>query len=366
MTAIHQFVPSLLPGDATGAHTLEVRRVIRELGMESEIFAQYMGGALDSEAHHFTEYPRMRAPGDVLLHQLATCSDMADFLYARPEPLAVNYHNVTPGHFFRHWAPLAATYQDFGRAQVARLADRTVLAVAVSSFNEMDLVDLGYGATTVVPILVDVAASDHDVDERMVERLAAEKERGGTDLLFVGRIVPNKAQHDLVKAFSVYKRLYDPSARLHLVGRSEWPMYDRAMRALISKLGLDGSVRLPGMVDQGKLLAYYRTADVFVSASEHEGFCVPLLEAMHHRVPIVAYEAAAVPETLENAGVLLDTKSPLVMAAAVQRVANDAELCDWLATAGERRLQDFSLERSRARMAETIKDLAQLPEVAQR
>src|ERR1700694_453133 len=130
MTAIHQFVPALLPGDATGGPPLEVRDIIRDMGYESEIFSQYMRGPLIGEVRHFSDYPRMRASGDILFHQLAVCSDMADFLYARPEPLAVNYHTLTPGYFFRDWHPAAASYQDYGRAQVARLADKVLLAIA--------------------------------------------------------------------------------------------------------------------------------------------------------------------------------------------------------------------------------------------
>jgi glycosyltransferase involved in cell wall biosynthesis len=357
VTAVHQFVPSLLPGDATGAHTLEVRRIVQEMGLESEVFAQYMRGPLAKMAHHFSEYPRWRKPGDVLLHQLATCSDMADFLYARPEPLAVNYHNVTPGRFFKGWDPVAATYQDFGRAQVARLADKTVLAIAVSRFNEADLLELGYGATTVVPVLVDLAALDSEVDEDTASRLLDEKASGGADILFVGRIVPNKAQHELVKAFYAYRRLYDPRARLHLVGRSEWEHYDRAVRDLVAKLDLEGAVRMPGLVSQAELAAYYRAADVFASASEHEGFCVPLLEAMHHRVPVVARAEAAVPETLDGAGVLVGTRSPLHLAAAIHRVVADPELSSRLAEAGRRRLAAYDLASSRWRMSQALETL---------
>ncbi|MGH9207142.1 MAG: glycosyltransferase, partial [Acidimicrobiales bacterium] len=201
-------------------------------------------------------------------------------------------------------------------------------------------------------------------DRAKATQLAKEKESGGSDLLFVGRIVPNKAQHDLVRAFYMYRKLYDPSARLHLVGRSEWSTYDQAVNQLIHELDLEKAVRLPGQVSQGALAAYYEAADVFVSASDHEGFCVPLLEAMHHRVPVVAYGAAAIPETVGSAGVVIDSKSPLTMAAAIHRVAGDPNLSERLANAGDKRLSDFALHKTKARMTDALRRLLDNPEVA--
>ena len=154
--------------------------------------------------------------------------------------------------------------------------------------------------------------------------------------LFVGRLAPNKAQHDIVKAFAAYRRFHNPDARLHLVGGGREDGYARTLRRFVHALGLDDAVTLTGGVSPAELVAYYRAADVFVVCSEHEGFCVPLLEAMHHRVPIVAFASTAVPETLGDAGLLLDVKDPCTVAAAVDRVVTDAPLREQLVDAGAR------------------------------
>ncbi|PZS19169.1 MAG: hypothetical protein DLM54_07450 [Acidimicrobiales bacterium] len=355
MGGIHQFVPALLEGDATGGHVLEIRQLVRSFGLESDIYVETIDlGLAPREARHFSDYPKTRADGDVLLYHLAVASHLADFLYTRPEPLVIDYHNLTPAQFFRGWDPRAALYQVWGRAQVARLADRAVLALADSAFNQAELVELGYEDTVVVPILIDLDAFDAKVDEKALDRLAAAKADGGADLLFVGRISPNKAQHDLVKALLAYRRLYDSAARLHLVGRPQSPVYLAALRRYVSDLGLSDSVDLAEGVSQAELAAYYRAADVLVSCSEHEGFCVPLLEAMHQGVPVVAYGAAAVPETLGPGGIVLASKAPLVVAAAIDRVIHDARLRSGLVAAGRRRLADFSPERTRGRLVEAL------------
>ncbi len=357
MAAIHQFVPALLPGDATGHHTLEVRDVVRGMGLGSEIYVESKELDPGDHAHHFTDYPRQRGAGDVLVYHMAAASELADFLYAQPERLVVDYHNITPAEYFRPWDLKTASDQVWSRAQATRLADRATLGIGDSEFNEAELLEMGYGRTTVVPILVDFEAFDEELDDSLLESLGRPKDAGGADLLFVGRLAPNKAQHDLVKAFYTYRRLYDPDARLHLVGRTSAPRYLKAVRSFVSELGLDEVVDFAESVSQGELTAYYRAADVLVCCSEHEGFCVPLLEAMHHGVAIVAYSAAAVPETVGEAGILLGSKSPLEVAAAVDRVVADRALRGRLVEAGRARLAHFAPDRSRARLVDALRPL---------
>ncbi|HZU73053.1 MAG TPA: glycosyltransferase family 4 protein, partial [Acidimicrobiales bacterium] len=184
--------------------------------------------------------------------------------------------------------------------------------------------------------------------------LEAAKQGGGADLFFVGRIVPNKAQHDLVKLLVAYRRMYDPKARLHLIGRPGAATYYDALRRYITELGLDDAVEVRERVSGPELSAYYRCSDVLVSASEHEGFCVPILEAMHHQVPVVAYSCGAVPETMGDSGILLRSKSPGLMAAAVHRALTDTDLRARLVAAGRRRLAGYSLERSRRLLIESL------------
>ena len=361
MRAIHQFLPDLSPGDAVSGHTLAIQHELRAMGLESEVYSHTAHASLAGRAKPYRSYAPSGGGagggGVRLLYHLAIGSVVADFVAQRPERLLVDYHNLTPGEFFAGWDPSVVYGQSWGRQQLAALADRTELGLADSGFNRGELVDAGYRATTVVPILLDTGSFDRDVDHAALERLQGAKARGGADWLFVGRVVPNKAQHDVVKAFAAYRRVFDPEARLHLVGGTSVPAYAAALERYVAALGLAGAVELAGPVTPGVLAAQYRAADAFVCLSDHEGFCVPLLEAMHHEVPIVALAAAAVTETLRHGGIVLDEKAPVTVAAAVHRVLTDAPLRASLVAAGQARLADFSLARARARLRDAIESL---------
>ena len=170
--------------------------------------------------------------------------------------------------------------------------------------------------------------------------------------------MPSKAQHDLVKALWAYRRLYDPTARLHLVGSTPSNRYLAALRAFIADLGLQGAVRIAGEVSDAALAAYFDAADVYVSASLHEGFGVPLLEAMHVGVPVVARSAGAVDGTVGDAGLLLDPAGPSVIAAAVRRVLTDQSLRDRLVVAGRRQVTEHTLAGSGQRTVDAIASVA--------
>jgi glycosyltransferase involved in cell wall biosynthesis len=345
---VHQFVPTLDPG-AVGTHTLHLQRLLRDMGLESDIFAEDVQG-LAVETRHFTDHRPGGRGEELLVYQCATGSVTADYLRSLSTPLVVNYHNITPAGWFDGWNELQRHGLMWGRAQLRRLGARAALGLSDSRFNQAELVEAGYRATAVAPVLIDLTGGE-DADPRDADR------EPGLDVLFVGRIAPNKAQHDLIKALAVYRRLYDPRARLHLVGGVAAPRYQTALEGFVEALGLGGAVTLTGPVSPGVLAAHYRNADVFVCLSEHEGFCVPLLEAMHHGLPVIAHAAAAVPETLAGAGVLLADKSPATVAAAIHAVASDASVRAALVAAGRARLEDFSPARTRARYVELFEDL---------
>ena len=348
---VHQFVPTFEPG-AVGSHMLQVRRVVREMGLPSTIFAEHRRWPGRTDAEEYRRYGRAvpAQPGDVLLYQTAIGSTVADFVLARPETLAVNYHNITPVRYFADWEPGVVHGVAWGRAQLAAMGERAALGIAVSRYNERELSGLGYRRTTVVPVLVDLDAFDVEVDPGAEERLASP----ASTWLFVGRVAPNKAHHDLIKAFAAYRRAYDPDAVLRIVGAPSSADYSQALRSFVEALGLTDAVVFAGPVSEALLAAHYRAADVFVCVSDHEGFCVPLLEAMHHRLPVVAYASSAVPETLGDAGLLLEGKAATTVAAAVHRVLVDGDLRAGLVAAGGRRLADFSLARTGERMAEAL------------
>jgi len=358
MRAIHQFLPDLSPGDAVSGHTLAIQAELRSMGLESEVYSHTTHPSLADRAAPYATFAGSPGGGDVrLLYHVAIGSVVADFVLQRPEGLLVDHHNLTPGEFFADWDPPVVYGQSWGREQLRSLAGRTELGLADSGFNRAELVEAGYRRTAVVPILFDPAAFEREVDQGALDRLQAARSSGGADWLFVGRVVPNKAQHDVVKAFAAYRRVFDPRARLHLVGGTSVPAYASALARYVDALGLSGAVELAGPVASGVLAAQYRSADVFVCLSDHEGFCVPLLEAMHHDIPVVAYGATAVTETLGHGGIALADKAPLTVAAAVHRVVSDGPLRAALAAGGRARLAALSLDTSRAALRAAVESL---------
>lgn len=358
MVAVHQFLATFAPRDAVGAHARHARRILRSMGIRSEIYADGVRGASGTEVRPYASFePADHGRPTWLLYQLSTGSPVADFLAARPEPLVLNHHNVTPPALVAPWEPHLAAELERGRRQVRRLAPAARLGVAVSAFNEASLVQAGCPRTTVAPVLVDLDPGRTPPDRRRQSSLRRAKRGGGCDWLFVGRVAPHKCQHDVVGAFAAYRRAYDPRARLWLVGAVGSPSYATAVERAVADLGLAGAVRFTGSVSAGRLEAHYREADIFVGLSEHEGFCIPLVEAMARGVPVVTYATAAVPETVGEAAVLLPRRDPATVAAAVARVRGDAALRTALVAAGRHRADRFGLERGGARFREVIEEL---------
>jgi glycosyltransferase involved in cell wall biosynthesis len=266
----------------------------------------------------------------------------------------VDYHNITPIEYWQPWEPSVTWGMIWGRRQLQELAGQSVAAIAHSAYSRREVEALDYRNPSVVPLLVDFSSFEHSVDDTLLQRLRTEKQEGGADLLFVGWVSPHKCQHDIIRAFSLYRSLYDPQARLHLVGRSGSETYAEACRKLIAELGLSDSVFMHGGVSDAELGAYFRIADALVSMSEHEGVGIPLLEAMYHRVPVVAFAAAAVPETVGDAGILLPRKLPALVAAAIHRVVSDVPLRNELVRRGLARLELFTLQKNRELLLEVL------------
>jgi L-malate glycosyltransferase len=343
---IDQFLPSFASRDAIGSHVLNAREALRQAGFESDIWAEEIRQPLQDEARHVDGYPGAGGRADVIVYHASGHSRMAGSLAGRPETLVVDYHNITPSRFLARWDPVGAANVDLGRLELRRLAPITALALADSGYNQAELVEAGFLRTAVSPILHDYDQSRSDPDPRVLADLQRSREAGGARWLFVGRLAPNKCQHDVIGAFAVYRRLFDPKASLTLVGGTTAPRYDQALRGLITELGVGDAVELAGSIPLGHLLAIYRTTDVLVCLSEHEGFCVPIVEAMALGVPVVAFAAAAVGETVGDAGIVLESKDPLLVACAAARVVVDGPLRSELVNAGRARAQCFSLERT--------------------
>jgi glycosyltransferase involved in cell wall biosynthesis len=296
---VHQWVPALHRGDAVGDHALRVRDVLRAWGHESDIFVMTPGGG-DADAQSWTE-PEAR-DGDVTIFHFATASPMSEVFGRLPGTRVLWYHNITPARFVAPYDAGLAKVSAAARLELAALAGRVDVAVGVSDFNRQELEALGFPRTAVVPIMLDLNRL------RQVPRVPALEwilQDGLANILFVGRIAPNKKIEDHIRLATLFARYVDTSYRFIFVGRYDVvPGYYAALRTMLGTYGLVADrFWFTGPVPDVELAAYYRNAHAYVSMSEHEGFCVPIVEAMAMDVPVLAYADTAVPETLGGAGV---------------------------------------------------------------
>jgi glycosyltransferase involved in cell wall biosynthesis len=329
---------------------------LRDAGFDSDIYATDTHDDVRTQALPPSGFRnRLRSSDDVwILYHFSIGSPLFDQVRELDVPIALDYHNVTEAKFFWRWEPRAATTMLEGRRQLALAAPAVRFALADSAFNERELVALGCERTAVAPILIDFTDYDTTPDAALLAERQRARARGGSDWLSVGRVAPNKCQHDVLLAFAVYRRLYDPRARLTLVGGQSAGLYWRALHTLAEDLDVADAVTFTDVVSHAQLLACYRTTDVFVLLSEHEGFNVPVLEAMHFDVPVLAYAAAAVPDTVGEAGLLLTDKSPVVVAAAADRLRSDASLRNSLVESGRARVEHFSIARTGPQLLDSL------------
>ena len=311
--AVHQFHSGTAVGDAITNQMLDLRRLLRELGYESEIFAEHIAPGLHDRIHSVHGY---RGPEtDLILLHHSMGYEAFDDVIALPNDIVTVYHNVTPEQYFE--SESVRRHIRLGREQLMTLARRSRFGIAVSNFNRREMLAVGFRRVEVLPVRVDFSEFAEE---------AGSSDSRSNDWLYVGRIIGNKCQHDLVTAFAHYHRTFDKDARLLLIGDTRAEEYVSTVRAEAERLGVADHVVIIGKVSDPMLRSAFAGAGIFVSVSEHEGFGVPILEAMAAGVPVVAFGAAAVPETMSGAGVLLHTKEPAVVAAAVQAVQSDPQL----------------------------------------
>ena len=350
LRALHQFAPSIAFGDAISNDCFELQRLAWSSGLRSEVFVEEAKPEVRAFVRGWRDLGAEPPEDALLLLHVSMGHETLDEIPSLRIPKAVVYHNITPASYFAGLNPHAEHYATLGREQLRRLARSCVLGIADSEFNRQELADAGFERTAVVPILYDWSTFETEPDRAVTRRLSDER----TAILAVGQILPQKAVHDVVRAFARYRET-DPAARLYLVGTHAMSGdYLGRVRDEIRALGVDDAVELTGSVTTAELIAYYRGATAFVTLADHEGFCVPLLEAMRTELPIVAHAAGAIPETLGDAGILLADKSPDRVAETLSHVVRDAELRRALVARGRARLSDFSREAVAARLRDAL------------
>lgn len=341
--AIHQLVAGFQFGDAITHHALRLQNLFRSWGYAAEIFADGIQPKIAFLCSPLSRFPAVdSAQTLVILHYSIHSEASHVFLDAKGRKVMV-YHNITPPEFFEGYSELHQRMVMMGRERLGDFLGVAEQVWADSPFNGRELEACGYQDIRIVPLLLDF----RDLDLAFANPYLLRRYRDGTvNLLFVGRLAPNKRHFDLLRAFAMYRTLTRKNARLFIVGAyNGLESYFDQLRQEAIDSGFAGSVIFAGVVSFSDLKAYYRVADLFVCLSEHEGFCVPLIEAMHFDVPIVAYAAGAVPETLGGAGVLLHTKDPVGVAETLARLVDDQTWRSSIMQAQRERLEVFARER---------------------
>ena len=338
--AVHQVLATLGYGDAIGNEALGIRRVLREAGYDSNIYVQTADPRLEDETSDYRDLLDDAGPETVLLHHFSIGSRASRVAYALLSRMALIYHNITPPEYFIGVNPTLVQLCYTGRRELGAYANRVDVALGDSEFNRVELESMGFPRTGVLPV---VPSFEH-LDGPPSRLLAADFDDPWTNILFVGRTIPNKRLEDLIRFFHIYRLKYNPTSRLLLVGaQSGFGEYVAALHDLITTLRVP-DVHLIGHVSNAELTGLYDVADLFLSASEHEGFCVPLIEAFYKRIPVIAYDATAVPATMDGGGVLYDYKDPRHVASLMHAVLSNTALEDEVL-----RSQDAAVDRLRRR-----------------
>lgn len=311
---IHQLLPNLAYGDAISNHALAIRDHLRDSGYKSDIFVKYLDEKIFDQGKVFRQQCIDPKAGLIYHHSIG--SELTIAAINHPNSKCLIYHNITPAEFFQPYKPEFAKILEQGRLELKQLAQHFVVSVGDSAYNAAELASVGFSQPGVLPISVDPGKWDLLPDPVLMKQL----QDGKANLLFVGRLAPNKRQDHLLEAFGHYLTM-DNNARLILVGFTETTdPYHQHLLNIIHRLNLQDYILLPGQVSNSQLLAFYQTAHLFWSMSEHEGFCVPLVEAMWFDIPVLAYKSSAVPETLGNAGLMFTNKEDLVQVAALAKL----------------------------------------------
>jgi glycosyltransferase involved in cell wall biosynthesis len=341
---VNQWVPAAHKGDAIGDSARRVRGLLRGLGHEADVFAMTIDDDLRGDVLPWTDPAARR--GDLTIFHFALVSPMTAEFAKLPHGRVLQYHNVTPAHFFAPYDAGIFRLAALSRADLRTLVGHTDAALGDSEYNRQELEDLGFTNTGVFPIAIDVDRIPQAPRTPALEDMLTD---GFLNFLFVGRIAPNKKIEDHIRMAEHYKRYVDTAYRFIFVGKTDGiPRYYNMIRQLLVEYEMPKDRFIfTGPVPEQDLAAYYRTAHAYISLSEHEGFCVPLLEAMSADVPVLAYASTAVPDTLGGAGLQFAPKDLEYAAELLGELAYNDTLRAQVIAGQRARLNDFGDARIR-------------------
>jgi len=338
MQAIHQFLAGFTVGDAISNESVVLQTIFASWGMEANIFCETFRtlARLRDMVKDVKTACSIVKPDDIAILHLSIGSDVNDIFAGLRCRKAIIYHNITPPHYFGFFNPNVASLLARGIEQTKEMSTLQAICMADSRYNAEELEKYGYKNVQVLPLIL-----NFDLWKNINTRYMKKLKDGMVNVIFVGRIVPNKKIEDVILAFHYFQKWVKPNSRLILAGSyAGMERYFYYLQAGIKKLGTE-NVIFTGMIPQDQLNACYAASSVFLCMSEHEGFCIPLLESMFHSVPVMAYSAAAVPETLDDSGIIFTRKDFSRIAEMIGILYDDANLHNVIVKSQTARLQKF-------------------------
>lgn len=351
MLVVNQFQSALGIGDAITNEMLTIRESLLAAGYRSEIYARYIPNELEGLVKPISQYEGQDNSILLVHHSMGILAEDFTRVTQLPDKKILLYHNITPSEFLAD-DPYLREMSIVGRGQLASFRRHVNFAFGDSEFNRLELVENGFKYTSVLPIIIDFKRYNVEPDQRLLDEL-----KDHTNIFFVGRLVRNKRQEDLIKVFYYYHHYLNRKSNLLLLYQADFH-YESYLKDLAKSLRLTNYVKFIRSDSIKGLVTCYRAADIFLSMSEHEGFCVPFVESMHFQVPIVAYNSTAVPHTLGGAGVLVGEKNFEEMAALIDAILSDSHLRRKIIDRQNRRLEQFTPERIFSTLQDVVKRTA--------
>lgn len=350
---VHQFLTSYSYGDAIGNEALEIRDYLRARGIGSEIFTLHYHPRYARQVRNYLEYDGFSDPGNTVIYHFSIGSPVTKKFLRLADRKVIIYHNITPYHFFLDYHRILAKDCFKGRIELKSLAGKVDLALGDSEFNRGELLEAGFPRTGVLPLVMDFAKFDLPVLPVFREIYAD----GKSNILFIGRVIPNKKIEDVIKTFHVYQTHFNPASRLFIVGEYRgFERYFSALQDLIARLRVK-DIHFSGHVPLAEMVSYAKLSHLYLHLSEHEGFCAPIVESFHLGLPVVAFDAGAVAETMNGGGMLVREKDFFRIAGLCHEILTRPEMRAALLAGQRRALEKYRRQRTGAILLEHLRGL---------
>jgi len=344
---IHQFVPTLIPRDAVGNEVISIQSLLQKFGYDSDIL---VGNIHPEMIHLCKNYNSIKDKfdADIIIYHHATGTKLLDSILDSKSKIVLIYHNITPSKYFEGINQDAAESSRFGRMQLDKLKNKTSLTFTHSEFSADELRKLGFTSVSVIPYLCDFSHLGK-INDRIIK-----KHESFANILFVGRITPHKKIENIIKVFAYYHKCINSKSNLFIIGNYiGMEKYFKWLQYLVKKARLS-NVYFENKLNDEELRSFYQLADVFLCMSEHEGFCVPLVESMKFGVPIIAYNSTAIPDTLDNSGILVNDETPEEIGEIIDLIVNDKNLREKIIQKQYQRLKFFDPQKGEFKFKEEI------------